>query len=339
MKVAINFKPIDGPWGGGNRFVRALIEALNTRHHTVVHHLNDPDIDLVLMIDPRVRIPNIAFGAGAIQRYRHFQNPRVAVVHRINECDERKNTRDMNFRLRLANRVVDHTVFVGAWLKDLSVWTGTGEWSVVQNGSDPQVFHPLGGSVWNGIDKLRLVTHHWGGNWMKGFDIYSRLDQMLSSPEWSARIEFTYIGNLPAGFAFQNALHIGALDGEALADELRQNHVYVTGSMNEPGSNHQTEGMLCGLPVLYRNSGALPEYCDGYGIMFDGPGDFETALDQMIQDYAEFLPKMTDVPWTAARTTQKFVDLFEDLQNRSAEISKSRKKIGPLATLLNQLPF
>ena len=82
MKVAINFKPIDGPWGGGNRFVRALIEALNERPHTVVHHLNDPDIDLVLMIDPRVRIPNIAFGAGAIQRYRRFQNPRVAVVHR-----------------------------------------------------------------------------------------------------------------------------------------------------------------------------------------------------------------------------------------------------------------
>ena len=27
------------------------------------------------------------------------------------------------------------------------------------------------------IFKLKIVTHHWSGNWMKGFDIYEKLDQ------------------------------------------------------------------------------------------------------------------------------------------------------------------
>ena len=28
------------------------------------------------------------------------------------------------------------------------------------------------------------------------------------------------------------------------------------------------EGALCGLPILYVNSGALPEYCNNYGLEF-----------------------------------------------------------------------
>ena len=31
---------------------------------------------------------------------------------------------------------------------------------------------------------------------------------------------------------------------------------------------HHIEGILCGLPIIYRESGALPEYCKKYGISF-----------------------------------------------------------------------
>ena len=33
---------------------------------------------------------------------------------------------------------------------------------------------------------------------------------------------------------------------------------------------HHIEGALCGLPILFRNSGSLPEYCKKYGVSFDG---------------------------------------------------------------------
>ena len=49
--------------------------------------------------------------------------------------------------------------------------------------------------------------------------------------------------------------YVPPLDGEALAAELRSHHVYITGSQNEPGGNHQNEGALCGLPIIYRTSG------------------------------------------------------------------------------------
>ena len=53
MKVSINYEVINSIWGGGNRFVNSLIEQLNKNNCDVIHHLNDNDIDIILIIDPR----------------------------------------------------------------------------------------------------------------------------------------------------------------------------------------------------------------------------------------------------------------------------------------------
>jgi hypothetical protein len=262
VKIAINFRLKQGPWGGGNRFAASLVGALGARGDIVHHTLDCPDLDLILLLDPRWRHPSVTFTAGAILRYLLFRNSRAMVIHRINECDERKNTRRMNAQLRRANYCADHTVFVGTWLRQLNLWQNEAQSrsNVITNGADATVFNSRNWQAWPKKGPLKLVTHHWGGNWMKGFDIYQRLDSMMAEPEWRGRIEFTYIGNLPRGFAFRNARHVAPLDGEALAGELRSHHAYVTASINEPGGNHQNEGALCGLPLLYRRSGCLPEY-------------------------------------------------------------------------------
>ena len=43
MKVAINAKALDGPWGGGNRFVQALTDALQRRGDAVTNQLDACD--------------------------------------------------------------------------------------------------------------------------------------------------------------------------------------------------------------------------------------------------------------------------------------------------------
>lgn len=341
MKIAINLRLHEGPWGGGNRFVAALNAALLARGDTVVHSLHDPDIDIIMMIDPRWRHPLVRFTPGAILRYLLLTNQRALVVHRINECDERKNTRNMNPLLWRANYCADHTVFVGSWLEKLSLWQNGADarHSVIPNGADTRVFNPRGWQPWRGQETLKLVTHHWGGNWMKGFDIYQRLDEMLAEPTWKGRIEFTYVGNLPQGFSFRNARYVKPLDGEMLAAELRSHHAYVTASINEPGGNHQNEGALCGLPLLYRRSGCLPEYCDGFGISF-GETDFETGLQQLIENYDSLAAAMPAYPHTAERTCANYLDLFDQLIKSREQILASRHLWrNPLLVLRNQLPF
>ena len=54
MKISIGSKIKTGPWGGGNLFVINLKEYLESQNHEVVFDLNDDDIDIILLTDPRL---------------------------------------------------------------------------------------------------------------------------------------------------------------------------------------------------------------------------------------------------------------------------------------------
>ena len=338
MKVAFGQLVLQGPWGGGNRFVTALAEALAERGDGVVYDLKDPDVDIILLTDPRSRNPAVTFTPCDIGRTILGRRQRALVVHRINECDQRKGTHTMNFRLRLANACADHTVFIGAWLRDLAVWRKRGPSSVILNGANQRVFNAGGQRPWDGTGPLRLVTHHWGAHRLKGFDVYGRLDAMLAEATWRDQIALTYVGNLPPGFAFSRVRHLPPLDGEGLADELRAHHVYLTASVNEPAGMHHIEGALCGLPLLYRKSGALPEYCAGFGEPFSGPEDFEAALKSMLKNYFAWAEPIAAYPHTAAKMCQSYLRLFDDLVERRDEILLARRPWRhPVALALNQV--
>jgi len=338
MKVAIGYRVQDGPWGGGNRFARALADGLAARGERVVFDLADPDIDLMVLTDPRSRSPSVSFGAGACLRYLR-RRPQALCVHRINECDERKGTRTMNRRLRLANLAADHTVFIASWLRELDLWRH-GEWSVVLNGADPALFRADRNVPWDRKGPLRLVTHHWGGNRLKGFDVYEALDRLVATPTWKDRLAFTYVGNVPADARLTHSRVVPPLDGEALAAELASHHVYLTASINEPAGMHHIEGALSGLPLLYRESGALPEYCRSFGEAFTNPQDFHHVLGRMMQRYEAHKAAMPAYRHTTARMVAGYLDVFDDLMRRRDEIVAARaQRRDRLGWMLNQVPW
>ena len=340
MKVAIGYHIQSGPWGGGNAFARSLSDALVARGDQVVCTLDDPDIDLILLTDPRGRSPQISFHAGTILRYLLTTNANAVVVHRINECDERKGTRNMNRLLRRANYVADHTVFIATWLKDLDVWCGESSSSMILNGADTNTFNDTCYRPWGGDEPLRLVTHHWGGNKLKGADVYEALDCMLNEPEWRGRLEFTYVGNIPAGVTLRNTRHVAPLNGMPLAREISSHHVYLTASVNEPAGMHHIEGALCGLPLLYRASGALPEYCSGYGIGFDDVDGFKNVLERMMSEYSRYRGAMPSYKNTARRMCQGYLSLFDELvAKRTTIVTRRQLWRDPWLLLRNQIPF
>jgi len=325
LNVAIGFRPRSGPWGGGNQFAAAVATFLEQRGHAVGFALDRPDLDLILLTEPRRSSASSAFNDADVWRYITGGNRRTLVVHRINECDERKNTRWTNRRLALANRCADHTVFISSWLRDLFQSSGyrMAESSVILNGADEQVFHATGGATWDGTGKVRLVTHHWSANWSKGFDIYTRLDALLAQPPFGDLFEFTYIGTFPPGLSLPRTRVVAPLAGQALAEELRRHHVYVTASLHEPAGMHHIEGAMCGLPVLYRLSGALPQYAEGFGIPFDS-ATFEDRLLDIRNQYAGLRSKMPAYPHTAGRMCLAYAALFETLLSRRNEILAGR---------------
>lgn len=340
MKIAFGQRLVDGAWGGGNRFVKALAEASRERGDEAVYGLADDDIDIALITDPRAGNPALAFTPGAVMRRILAGDCRLLVVHRINECDERKGTHTMNQRLRLANYAADHTVFISTWLRELPVWRREGPSSVILNGADARLFDAQAYRPWSGAGALRLVTHHWGAHARKGFDVYARIDALLGERGWRERFAFTYVGNLPPGFAFANARHVPPLDGAPLAAELGRHHVYLTASINEPAGMHHIEGALSGLPLLYRKSGALPEYCAGFGEEFVGADDFPAALEAMAANYRRWQARMAAYPHTARRMCAAYLALFDDLMARRDSIVAARRPWRSLSALaLTQVPL
>ena len=314
MVVSIGMRLQDGPWGGGNQFGASLAAFLRAHGIEVIFDLHHPSIDVILLTEPRGELRTSAFTDAEIEQYQTLHGRRAVIVHRVNECDERKGTEGVNARLRHANRVADATVFISSWLKDLHLRQGMSPRSprVILNGADSSIFHPRGRAEWRGTGPLRLVTHHWGANRLKGSDTYTLLDGMLEDPGVRAVLEFTYIGNLPEGVTFRHATVISPLHGHELAAAIRSHHVYVSGSQNEPAGMHHIEGAACGLPLLYRRSGALPEYCAPFGVGFDGP-DLPQALRELALTYHVWADRVRSYPHSAEAMCGHYLDLFEEL--------------------------
>jgi len=335
LKIALSYKLNNGSWGGGNQFVKSLIKSASEEGLEIVYNLEQKDIDIILLTDPRSYNQEITFGPFDIFNYLLFVNKNAIVVHRINECDQRKNTKHMNILLKAANYFADHTVFISSWLKSLDIYQKNKSSSLILNGADETIFNDFQNIEWNKKEKLRLVTHHWSGNKMKGFDIYEKIDHMISSEKWNDKIEFTYIGNLPKNFKFKNTHHILPMHGSELSRELSKHHVYVTASLNEPAGMHHIEGILCGLPVIYRNSGAIPEYCKDFGISFESQ-EFIKALNLMIEAYSNLKLKIKEYPNKSSKMIESYINLFKVLSKNKNKIVSNRKLFGsPFFVFLN----
>ena len=183
MKISIGTQIKKGPWGGGNLFAINLSNFLTSKGHNVVNELDDEDIDLILITEPRKTSESSSFTHLDVSKYIQAVKKDCLVVHRINECDERKNTNYVNQYLIEANKVADSTVFVSSWLKNLYLSQGMDKnnKNVILSGANKEIFNTKNFKPWNGASKIKIVTHHWGSHWNKGFETYLKLDRLRTS--------------------------------------------------------------------------------------------------------------------------------------------------------------
>lgn len=288
-KILINRKIVQGPWGGGNNFVKSLYERLLANGYLLVDSLNE-DIDLIIMIDPRY--DDLGISINEIASYKK-KNPNVKILHRINECDARKNTNDIDKLLLIANQFADETVFISRWLKDYFVQKGFSKSNkIIYNGCDSSHFYPQKNLENKKVQTpIKIVTHHWSDNWMKGFDAYKYLDQLCEkNPD---KYQFTYIGRYAKEYSPKATNLVKPLYGKELGDELRKHDVYVTASRWEPCGMHHIEGASSGMPIIYhKDGGGIVEGCEPHGISFSSINQLAEKLDYAIGNYNEIISKI-----------------------------------------------
>lgn len=326
MKISIGYRIQSGAFGGGNQFAQVLTRYLKDHGLTVCHDLNDDDIDIILLTEPDRNLASSAYDHHDIMAYLRWKNPHAIVVQRFNHTSETHAEKSLAFnKFRMAaNRVADYSVFVSEWM--LGCYRNVGydkpSFRVIYNGGNRELWTPRTPRQPSDAP-YKIVTHHWSTLPTKGHDIYMRLDALLDDPAWRKRVEFTFIGRLPEHVSFRNTRFLEPLSGKALANELQQHDIYLTASHYDSGPNHVIEGALCGLPLLYIETGGVPEYSAGFGVSFN-VDNFAAQLEKIMYEYPNWAAKMPEYPFTDENTARGYLDLFRELAERRETSTANR---------------
>lgn len=266
--LLLNRVPRDGAWGGGNLFVKAVCSFAKKYGYNVVHDFKD-NVDVIFLADPRPD-ENTYIGINEAILYKR-KNPNVKIIHRVNECDARKGTNNIDEMLYKTSLYVDDTVFVSNWVKEYhnskSSYAG-GKHHVIYNGVDLEHFQPAHNRINDG--RIHIVAHHWSNNRMKGFDVYEAVDDFVGS---NKDFTFTYIGRQNG--TFKNTNIVAPLFGKKLGEKLAANDVYISGSRWDPGPNHILESLACKIPTYV--------YSDGGGaVEFAGLSHIFNSIDELL---------------------------------------------------------
>ena len=195
--------------------------------------------------------------------------------------------------------------------------------SIILTKVNKRIFNPLKRRKWDKKKPIKIVTHHWSSNYMKGFDIYQRLDEMLTLKKWKSKIKFSFIGRTPLGYDLKHTKIFKPLKDHSLSRELKNHHVYLTASRYEAAGNHYIEALQCGLPVLHLNHGSLPEYCSKYGITFE-LHNFEIKLEEIILKYDFFFKKLSKYNFNDDEMINDYDILIKKLESKRVKQFKNR---------------
>jgi len=266
-KLLVNRKPVDGPWGGGNLFVRALCENAPLYGYEITHKI-EPGIKKIVLVDPRY--DELGISAKEILEYKK-KNPNVKVLHRVNECDARKSTKDIDHLLKECFDLIDDKiVFISSWLKDYHSLSSDNQ-SVIYNGTNNKWHYQSNNK--NNNQKIKILVHHWSDNIMKN-KFTHKIDEFVGKN--SDKYEFTYIGRAPAGLNHTKV--INPLFGQELGEELRKHDVYINSSLWDPAPNSITEALAVNLPTyVYKDAGGACEMV-GEDHVYSSWEDLESLL-------------------------------------------------------------
>jgi glycosyltransferase involved in cell wall biosynthesis len=300
MRIAILYRTIEDPWGGGNSFLRSLRKAWIAQGVGVLDRL-EGGLDGVLvnssylgpgrLLEAKVaqRLVQRGYASAVLaflglSRWQRF-NTRPPFVHRLDGIFKyygRAANDPADAAQLQINCYMDWTIYQSGYCQQSFAAEGVdvSRSVVIHNGVDLERFFPAARSVKMGT--LRLVAVSWSPNLRKGFPETVRASQLPG-------VEVTFIGNWNQSLDAGDVRVIPPVSHAELPGLLRQHHALLHMARNDPCSNTILEGMACGLPVIYHPSGGSPEIVKECGI--PGESDLATAVEELRDRYTDLREK------------------------------------------------
>lgn len=259
------------PYGGSNQFLHALAgefrrrglrlssRVISRRTRGCLLHSYLVDVDRVQRM--RHRLCRVVHRVdGPISSYRGWDDGTDTRIERINHALAEVTVFQSRYSLEAHRRL-------GLELRNPIL---------IPNAADPSIFYRA--PELPPRSPIRLIATSWSDNPNKGAATLEWLDRHLDRQ----RYELTFVGRLPV--TLRHARVVPPLGSQDLARLLRQHHIYIAASSNDPCSNALIEGLTCGLPALYLRSGGHPELVGRAGLGFDDPEEIPPLLRQLVTE-------------------------------------------------------
>lgn len=317
MKLHILYEFTDGPFGGGNQFLKALwgeLRRMNTYTEDVIQadviivNANPGSLPYLLRKLPSLKQPILV----------RLDGP----IYLIRGKDEYIDKLLSSFIQLHATGIV----FQSQWSKQENKRlfnTSAPLETVIHNAPDSSLFYPK--PTRKKDQRIKIIATSWSHHWHKGFAVYQYLDDHL---DWS-KYSMTFVGNSPV--TFKNIVVVEPLPSQQLADVLRQHDIYLTASQNDPCSNALIEALACGLPIVARNSGGHPELVKDNGVLFTNQTDIIQALNHIATNIEKYKPRIP--AFTIANAAKDYLSF----SNEVLKISHRRDSLPVFRRVRNQL--
>ena len=311
MRIYINFRPVRGPYGGANAFLRALTAEFGRLGIRVVRDPGKPyDVALLNALTLDIDVEFVARvaerGAPIVHRKVGYRASGSSEMRAVGEDGAvHGDVLQLEFTPYVA-----HSIFQSAYSRDVFIAAGfEGPHSVVHNGVDESIFHQRRRTTWNRREPLRIAVSTWSTDMLKGFDDYLRIDSEL---EGRHDVEVTLYGRAREDARFRNIREGGAHRRRPLARRLRSSHALLQLARWETCSNALLEGINCGLPPIYLDSGSNKEIAEPYGVEFRG--DFSAAVDELRDRYDELQARTRANPYRMPAVARRYVEILESVR-------------------------
>ena len=290
------------PTGGGHQFLRALWREFERRSIRLENNTISKTTQACLF-----NSFNFNF-----KRLSKLHRPGCRMIHRVDGplsvyrgVDDGTDQKIFEFNQQMADATIFQSQF--SLTKHIELGFDFTNPSVIPNAADPAIFSPQGRIPYSDKRKIQLISVSWSDNVNKGAPVYQWLDDHL---DWN-RYEYTFVGRTPV--SFKNIRTLSPITSEELAQQLRQNDIFITASRNDPCSNSLIEALACGLPVLYLNSGGHPEIVGEAGFAFQDAADIPVLLSRLIAEHSR-RQSLIRLP-SIAETADKYLRMLHGTLN------------------------
>lgn len=312
MKIAIISSIKQGPSGGGNQFLKALMRYFISEN---IYSKSVKEADVILVNSHHwIRYILLVLFAVMVKK---------KIVHRVDgplKLVRGGSSSHLDKLIARFNKVVcTATIFQSSWSMRNCYSHGfdtSKKFAVIINGVDESIFYKKTSAQYS--TKLKIVATSWSSNLNKGFELYRYVDNYLDFDKY----DVTFIGNSPIDF--RNIKKFPPRPSADLAVELRKHDIYLTGSINDPCSNALIEAMCAGLFPVAIDSGGHPEILNEFGILFEGPEDVLVAIDQAGK-------KLNSCSNTGCRTIKGTGKEYEDFMR---EVDANQNTISRVQVLM-----